>query len=253
LPLSLTTGLPSRFRHFSTALLTVVALGTCWAIARGAAAADQRHAVRPLQVQPLLALDRNVVARTGPSPRAAAVGSVAARAPLTGSPMVLPVVQTATGPGGGHWVRVRLPMRPNGATGWIPTYSGSATATAWRILIRRDERRAAVFEGTTLRATYPIVVGTRTTPTPLGTYFVVEKLRLGPTVAEGPWALATSAYSNVLQEFGGGPGQIGLHGVVGLSAPLGTFASHGCVRFANAAITWIAAHVPDGSPIVIRR
>ena len=243
----------SRFRYLATASLTFVALVTGWAVAQGAAAAAQRLAVRPLQAQPLLALDRSVVARTGPSPGAAAMGSVAARAPLTGSPMVLPVVQTATGPGGGHWVRVRLPMRPNGATGWIPAYSGSATKTAWRIVIRREERRAVVFEGTTPRATYPIVVGTHATPTPLGTYFVVEKLRLGPTVAEGPWALATSAYSNVLQQFGGGPGQVGLHGVVGLSAPLGTFASHGCVRFANAAITWIAAHVPDGSPIVIQR
>ena len=241
----------SRHRDPSTAFLTLVALAAGWAIAPGAAALGVTQP--PVRAQPLLALDRSVVARTGPSPGAAAMGPVAARAPLTGSPMVLPVVQTATGPGGGHWVRVRLPTRPNGATGWVPAYSGSATQTPWRIVIRRDERRAAVFEGTTLRATYPIVVGTHTTPTPLGTFFVVEKLRLAHGVAEGPWALATSAYSNVLQQFGGGPGQIGLHGVVGLSAPLGSFASHGCVRFANAAITWIAAHVPDGSPIVIRR
>jgi lipoprotein-anchoring transpeptidase ErfK/SrfK len=240
----------SRFRHHFPALLTLAALVAGWAIAPGAAALGSQRAVR---VQPLVALDRDVVARTKPSPDAAATASVAARAPLTGSPMVLPVVQTATGPNGGHWLRVRLPTRPNGATGWIPAYSGSATQTAWRIVIHRDERRAAVFEGTARRATYPIVVGTRTTPTPLGTYFVVEKLRLAPGVAEGPWALATSAYSNVLQQFGGGPGQVGLHGVVGLNAPLGTFASHGCVRFANAAISWIAAHVPDGSPIIIQR
>ena len=80
---------------------------------------------------------------------------------------------------------------------------------------------------------------------------MVEKLHLAPGVTEGPWALATSAYSYVLQEFAGGPGQVALHGVVGMSDPLGTFSSHGCIRFANAAITWIAEHVDDGTPVVV--
>jgi lipoprotein-anchoring transpeptidase ErfK/SrfK len=36
-----------------------------------------------------------------------------------------------------------------------------------------------------------------------------------------------------------------------MSAPLGTFASHGCIRFAPAAISWIAGHVDEGTPVII--
>ena len=201
----------------------------------------------------LLALDRSVVARAAPSPVALPVARVAALTPLTAARMVLPVVRTATGPAGGTWLQVRLPARPNGSTGWVPAGVGTLTQTAWRIVVHRSVRSASVFQGARLRARYRVVVGKRTTPTPLGTFFVVEKLHLAPGVAEGPWALATSAYSSVLQQFGGGPGQIALHGIVGLRAPLGTFSSHGCVRFGVAAITWIALHVPDGTPVVVRR
>ena len=37
-------------------------------------------------------------------------------------------------------------------------------------------------------------------------------MSLDASAAGGPYALATSARSNVLQEFEGGPGQIALHG-----------------------------------------
>jgi lipoprotein-anchoring transpeptidase ErfK/SrfK len=205
------------------------------------------------ELQPLLTLDRGVFARTGPSSAAPPLGRIAARTPLTGSEVVLPVVRTTVGPGGGNWLRVRLPRRPNGATGWVPASAGRLGSTPWRIVVHRRARRAVVFEGAKRRAVFPIVVGTPSTPTPLGTFFVVEMLHLAPGVAEGPWALATSAYSNVLQEYDGGPGQVALHGTVGLSDPLGTFSSHGCVRFAPAAITWIARHVDQGTPVVVTR
>ena len=50
-----------------------------------------------------------------------------------------------------------------------------------------------------------------------------------PSAAGGPFALATSARSYVLQEFEGGPGQIALHGTNDLSGALGSAASHGCI------------------------
>jgi len=71
--------------------------------------------------------------------------------------------------------------------------------------------------------------------------------------ALGPWVLATSAYSSVLQEFDGGPGQIGLHGRTGLRAPLGSAASHGCVRFPDRAIAWLARRARPGTPVIVRR
>jgi lipoprotein-anchoring transpeptidase ErfK/SrfK len=167
--------------------------------------------------------------------------------------MVLPIVGGASGPLGGRWLRVRLPTRPNGATGWVPASAGRQAETPWRIVVHRSTRRAVVSQGGRVRARLSVVVGKPSTPTPLGSYFVVEKLYLGPHVTEGPWALATSAHSDVLHDFAGGDGQVGLHGTVGMGAPLGTFASHGCVRFGPWAISWLAARVGPGTPVIITR
>jgi lipoprotein-anchoring transpeptidase ErfK/SrfK len=223
-------------------LLAVLAASICTAPALAAPPANQE----------LLALDRAATARSQPSAVAAAVARVARLTPLTHAQAVLPVVRHRVGDDGREWLLVRLPGRPNGAAGWVRAAAGTLSDTPWRIVVFRAARRAEVLDGETVRAGFRVVVGKPATPTPLGTFFVVEELHLGRHAQQGPWALATSAYSNVLQEFAGGPGQIALHGRVGLAAPLGTAASHGCVRFANGAITWIAEHVPAGTPVVVR-
>ena len=203
-------------------------------------------------VQRLLALDHRIAVRAAPNPRSRTVGFVAQTTPLTESQTVLPIVGRATGPTGGHWLRVRLPTRPNDATGWVPAYVGRVSTTPWQIVVHRSSRRALVLEHGRLRASFPVVVGKPSTPTPLGSFFVIEKLHLSSGVTEGPWALATSAHSDVLTDFAGGNGQVALHGTVGLSDPLGTASSHGCVRFSPAAITWIATHVVDGTIVLIQ-
>jgi lipoprotein-anchoring transpeptidase ErfK/SrfK len=52
-------------------------------------------------------------------------------------------------------------------------------------------------------------------------------------------------------QFEGGPGQLALHGIIGLDDPLGTASSHGCIRFSDAAVTWLATHILGGTPIDI--
>ena len=55
----------------------------------------------------------------------------------------------------------------------------------------------------------------------------------------------------MLQEFDGGPGQIALHGLDNLGGQLGTAESHGCIRLADTAITWLAARIGPGVTITI--
>jgi lipoprotein-anchoring transpeptidase ErfK/SrfK len=186
------------------------------------------------------------------SPGGAVLGRIAARRPLTGTPTVLPVIATRAAQGR-RWLGVRLPQRPNGATGWIAADGTVAGAAPWRIAIDRSRRRAAVYRDGRRVRTFAVVVGARSTPTPLGRFFVAERVRQPRGSALGPWVLATSAYSRVLQEFDGGPGQIGLHGRTGLPDPLGSAASHGCVRFADRAIAWLARRAGPGTRIRIRR
>jgi lipoprotein-anchoring transpeptidase ErfK/SrfK len=201
------------------------------------------------QSQPLVVLLHPHVARVKPSSSARRIESVASRRPLTGVRTVLPVLGRASG----HWVRVRLPGRPNGHTGWIPTSHTRATSTEWRIRIKLSARQVTVYRDRRVVRRFRAVVGKPSTPTPRGRFFVEEALALGSDEAGAPFALATSARSNVFQEFEGGPGQIALHGTDHLSGRLGTAASHGCVRLATRSITWLAARIGGGVPLTITR
>lgn len=96
-------------------------------------------------------------------------------------------------------------------------------------------------------------MGKPSTPTPRGVFFVEEALALSPSEAGGPFALATSARSNALQEFDGGPGQIGIHGTNNLTGAPGTAVSHGCVRLGTHAIGWLAKRIGAGVPLTIAR
>jgi lipoprotein-anchoring transpeptidase ErfK/SrfK len=189
--------------------------------------------------------------RDAPAGRAA--GRLGATRPLTGAPTVVPVLEARQRRDGRTWLHVRLPWRPNGATGWIAADGTLITPARWRVAVDRSRRRATVYQGGRRVRSFAVVVGAPSTPTPVGRFFVVEGVRQARGSALGPWVLATSAYSNVLQEFEGGPGQIGLHGRTGLPAPLGSAASHGCVRFSDRAIAWLARRARPGTPVVIRR
>jgi lipoprotein-anchoring transpeptidase ErfK/SrfK len=101
--------------------------------------------------------------------------------------------------------------------------------------------------------TIQAVVGKPSTPTPTGQFFVEETVQMRAGEAGGPYALALSARSNVLQEFEGGPGQVALHGRNNLGGTLGTAASHGCVRVDTASIDWLAARIGPGTPVTIYR
>ena len=76
---------------------------------------------------------------------------------------------------------------------------------------------------------------------------------MSPGEPGGPFALATSARSNVLQEFEGGPGQIALHGLNNVGGTLGTAVSHGCVRLDTGAMRWLVARIGPGVPVTITR
>ena len=98
------------------------------------------------------------------------------------------------------------------------------------------------------------MIGAPATPTPRGLYAVYEKLaQPNPKGFLGPWALHLTAFSNVLLNYGGGPGRVAIHGRDGasLADPLGSIGSHGCIRIDDANIRWMARVVPLGTPVLI--
>ena len=155
-----------------------------------------------------------------------------------------------------EWVKLLLPLRPNGTAGWVPRDRVVLGRTRYWVQVRTDARLVTVFrDGKPVRR-FHAVVGKPSTPTPLGLAAVYEATRQpNPGGFVGPWALPLTIMSNVLYNYGGGPGRVAIHGRAGASLldPLGTAASHGCIRIDNDKVSWMAAAVPVGTPVRIKR
>lgn len=163
-----------------------------------------------------------------------------------GAPLVFLVEQSQ-----GEWLQVLLPVRPNGSTGWIRAADVQVASDPYRIEIALAAHQLQVYEGDQLIAEHPIGVGTASTPTPGGKYYIKELLQ--PPSPDGPYgayAYGLSGYSNVLDEFNGGDGVIGIHGTNEPST-IGTDVSHGCIRLTNDAITELVGYLPLGTPVHI--
>ena len=165
----------------------------------------------------------------------------------SGAPLVFLVRETH-----GDWLQVLLPVRPNGSSGWVKAAEVRLTQHGFRILIELGAHRITVSEGATVIDQEPIGVGTRDTPTPGGLYYTKELLQPpDPSGPYGPYAYGLSGFSDVLPNFAGGEGVIGIHGTNDPSA-LGHDVSHGCIRMSNAGITKLAHVLPLGVPVEIR-
>jgi lipoprotein-anchoring transpeptidase ErfK/SrfK len=150
------------------------------------------------------------------------------------------------------WLHVELPIRPNGATGWVRASLVDRAVVHARIVVDLSEHRLWLYRHGRVAFTSPVAVGTSATPTPVGRYYVSQ--RLIPADPNGPWgpyALGTSAYSPVLRGWTQG-GPIGIHGT---NEPwsIGHDASNGCIRLPNAAVTTLFRMTLAGTPIFIRR
>jgi lipoprotein-anchoring transpeptidase ErfK/SrfK len=216
------------------------------AAATSGAAAATAPIVRP--TQELVTLDALHTVRSAPHSEASSLASLPERRPITGVQTVLPVLAHAAG----GWLQVRLPGRPNGSTGWISAHATTISVTPWHLLVDTPHRRVLVYRAGHLVKAFQAVVGKPSTPTPTGAFFVEEAVRLAPTDAGAPFALALSARSNVLQEFDGGPGQIALHGLANVGGTPGTAASHGCIRLDDNAMLWLVGRIGAGVPVTIR-
>ncbi len=238
-------------RRLARALLAALAAALVGVLpAPGSAQAAPVQGVMPTQRLAVLLTDHRVHNR--PSAGSRPVTTVADRRPITGERTALPVIGTAKGRGGVWWLRVMLPGRPNGASGWIAQQGTRGEVTPWHLFVDLAARRLSVYRDGRLIRAFGTVVGKPSTPTPSGSFFVEETLEMSPGEPGGPFALALSARSNALREFEGGPGQIAVHGRDQLGGTLGRAESHGCLRLGTFDIEWLAARIGPGVPVTIR-
>lgn len=149
----------------------------------------------------------------------------------------------------GEWLRVLLPVRPNGTQGWVKKADVAMRTVPNHIVVELQNRRLTAWKGDQLLLESPAGVGTPKTPTPPGTYYVDVSAR-NPGNGLGAHMLSISGFSNVLTNFAGGTGQLAIHGTSNM-ASVGAFSSNGCIRLPNETILKLARIAPTGTPVFV--
>jgi lipoprotein-anchoring transpeptidase ErfK/SrfK len=141
-------------------------------------------------------------------------------------------------------------MRPNGATGYVRARNLWVTKVRTRIEIDVSARRLTFFRRGRPIVRARIAVGSSSTPTPIGRFYVNQ--RLIPTNTSGPFgpgAIGISAFSNVLTGWTQG-GPVAIHGTNEPSS-IGRAVSNGCVRLRNPVLRRVFRATSAGTPVVV--
>jgi lipoprotein-anchoring transpeptidase ErfK/SrfK len=151
-----------------------------------------------------------------------------------------------------RWYRVQLPIKPNGVTGYVRAAAVDTGRVHSRVVVNLSTRRLTLYRNGRPLLRTPVAVGSPATPTPLGRYYVNQ--RLIPATAGGPFgpaAIGISAYSNVLTGWTQG-GPIAIHGT---NEPwsIGHAVSNGCIRVHNDVLRRLFRVTPAGTPVSIVR
>ena len=151
----------------------------------------------------------------------------------------------------GEWLRVQLPVRPNGLVGWVRARDVELVRVQTRIAVDLSERRVTLYRRGREVLRVAAAIGAADTPTPTGSYYVNQRLIApNPEGPFGPAALGISAFSPVLKNWVQG-GPIAIHGT---NRPdlTGRAASHGCIRVRNPMLVRLFRAAAVGTPVVIR-
>jgi lipoprotein-anchoring transpeptidase ErfK/SrfK len=151
---------------------------------------------------------------------------------------------------GQTWVRVRPAVLPDGLIGWVPRRAlGGWSFVNTRAVIDRAALTFTLYRDRSIVFRAPVGIGTSSTPTPAGHFYVRDRLTAYASPEYGPVAFGTSARSPYETDWPAG-GFIGIHGTDQPGLIPGRI-SHGCVRLKNAAILALAKLMPVGTPVTI--
>ena len=147
---------------------------------------------------------------------------------------------------GDDWVKVQLPIRPNGQEAWVPTTDYEISAIHTRAEVDLTTRRVTVWEHGEVIAETDAVVGGANSPTPFGSFYVAAST---DNYFDEP-ALVLSSFSEALETFSGGLPVIAIHRTFAVGQESDEHASsNGCVRVAPETIRFLAENVPLGTPV----
>ncbi|WP_336159869.1 L,D-transpeptidase family protein [Amycolatopsis sp. VC5-11] len=166
-----------------------------------------------------------------------------------GSDTWVPVIAEQPG-----WVQVLLPVRPNGASGWIYSDDPAVTLarTPFRIVVDRGAFTLSLVRDGRQVGQWRVGVGKAASPTPAGRTFVLAYVRPDhPTYSS--LILPLGSHSDTYLSYGGASGTTGIHAWTYTDSVLGTQSSDGCIRVPQQALdALVDFKVPVGTPVLIK-
>jgi lipoprotein-anchoring transpeptidase ErfK/SrfK len=178
-------------------------------------------------------------------PGGPAVGSLAATTEF-GSTQVLNVAARR-----GAWLGVVTSAMPNGQLAWVKRSGVSLRRTRWTLRADLSEHTLTLLRGQRVVRRIDVAIGRAGSETPTGRFAVTDKLAGS---AYGPYygccILALSAHQTHTPPGWTGGNRIAIHGTDSPST-IGTAASAGCLRAADADLEVLMKLVPVGTPVFI--
>lgn len=152
-----------------------------------------------------------------------------------------------------HWLKVDAAGLPDGRFAWVRAAQVRLTRTPWAVVISRVRRRLTVLEGRRAVRSFPVGIGSATSPTPLGRFSVTDELP-GPRYSPvyGCCILALSGTQGHLPAGYGGGNRLAIHGT-NLPQAIGGTDSLGCIYTADGDLRYLTRRLPLGTPVTIVR
>ena len=193
-------------------------------------------------------IKQNVDALAAPSPDAPVVAQLEQNTPEGTTNIILVLDEVSLD--GRVWVHVRLPVLPNGRTGWLRRSAlGGYRFVRTHLVVSRAHLTATLFYNHRAVFRAPIGIGTADAPTPRGEFYIRDRVAGFDDAFYGPVAFGTSARSEVLTDWPAG-GFVGIHGTNSPELIPGRI-SHGCIRMRNEDILRLSRLMSVGTPLTI--
>ncbi|HET9255508.1 MAG TPA: L,D-transpeptidase [Pseudonocardiaceae bacterium] len=146
------------------------------------------------------------------------------------------------------WVRVLLPSKPNGSTGWVTDSALDRAYTPYLIRVHLRSLTMELLKGGQHLGDWTVGTGKQSAPTPSGRTFLLGSIS-DAAQRYSPVILPLGAHSPTLDSFGGGPGTVAIH-TWPTANVFGTRSSDGCIRVPQDALHQLT-QVPLGTLVLI--
>ena len=149
----------------------------------------------------------------------------------------------------GRYGRVTVPYSGTRATGWIRLAGLRLSRTPYEVRADLSRHELVVLRRGKVIMRFPAATGAPDTVTPVGRYFVTDRVPADPAGPFGAFAFGISGVQPLVPS--GWGDQMAIHGTNDPGS-IGTAASDGCLRVSRRALERLKPVLALGTPVVIR-